>query len=333
MCTNFGDGDTEAYLIHVGEGLDMRSHNEWSTFEGLAGGCLVAQQTTITHGTAFKKAEFDKMAAAGMGLTWSPASNVALYGDTTDIPTALASGLTISLAPDWSMGGSQNLLDELRFAQVWDDARFGDVLSAKDLVRMVTSDAAKVIALDDMLGKIEVGHMADLMVIGGDPMKPYESIVAARPKDVRLVTVGGVVLFGDDQLIDSGPATPGCETVTVCGRDKFICVAEDTSSNLLDQSLMEIEMVLGNALTLLDGLTPLADSECGGCAADEECYPRTRFPVVAESNCPAPCAADENCYRKAMSGNNQYECRTKNACAPQKSQKQMAPLPPLVECN
>ena len=39
------------------------------------------------------------MAAYGMKLTWSPKSNVALYGATTDIPAALAAGVLVSLAP------------------------------------------------------------------------------------------------------------------------------------------------------------------------------------------------------------------------------------------
>src|SRR5690606_36511655 len=121
-------------------------------------------QTTITHGTAFGPPEFGQMAAAGMKLTWSPASNVSLYGTTTDIPAAIAAGLTISLAPDWSMGGSPNLLEELRFADAWDDAHFGDVLSAEDLVAMVTTNAAAVLALSDTIGRLAPGYMADLVL-------------------------------------------------------------------------------------------------------------------------------------------------------------------------
>ena len=36
------------------------------------------------------------------------------------------------------MGGSQNLLDELRFADAWDNAHFGNILTTQDLVKMVT---------------------------------------------------------------------------------------------------------------------------------------------------------------------------------------------------
>ncbi len=79
------------------------------------------------------------MATDGMSLTWSPRSNVFLYGGgvdltkTTDIPLAVAHGLNISIAPDWSIGGSQNVLDELRFAHLVDETEWGMLSSADPL--------------------------------------------------------------------------------------------------------------------------------------------------------------------------------------------------------
>ena len=136
VCANFASGSTAAYLIHCGEGTDAASLNEFATLGSVTttAGCLLAPQTTITHGTAFGAGEFATMAQKGVKLTWSPASNVSLYGQTADIPMALTAGVTVALAPDWSMGGSQNLLDEMRFADGWDNAHFGDLLTAKDLV-------------------------------------------------------------------------------------------------------------------------------------------------------------------------------------------------------
>ncbi|MGE0327550.1 MAG: amidohydrolase family protein, partial [Polyangiaceae bacterium] len=126
VCSNFGDGSTDAFLVHCGEGVDAAALKEWSDLGGLASGCLLDPKTAITHGTAFTATEFAAMATAGMKLTWSPASNIALYGKTTDIPAALNAGVTVALGPDWSMGGSQNLLDELRFADNWDNTHWGD---------------------------------------------------------------------------------------------------------------------------------------------------------------------------------------------------------------
>lgn len=258
VCANFASAKTDAYLIHVGEGTDPQSLAEYARLGTVSTtqSCLYAPQTVITHGTAFTANEFALMASAGMKLTWSPASNVALYGSTTNIPAARAAGVMVTLAPDWSMGGSQNLLDELRFADAWDNAHFGNVLTPKDLVQMTTSNAAAALGLSDKLGTIAVGKLADLMVVGRREADPYASIVASRPKDVRLTMVGGRILYGDAVLKAAAPQAPGCETVDICGTPKFACVAESTTTSKLDQTYTQIKAVLEAAMVDVDAQTP-----------------------------------------------------------------------------
>jgi hypothetical protein len=191
-----------------------------------------------------------------MKLTWSPASNVALYNQTTNIPMALDAGVTVALAPDWSMGGSQNLLDELRFANAWDDKNWANRLSTKDLVTMVTLNGAKALALDTMLGQLKKGYVADIAVFAGDRTQPYDAIVAATPKEVRLVMVGGTVLYGDKVLEAAAPAQPGCETVDICGASKFLCVATTDATNKLNQTYAQIKAALEQAMIDVDAQTP-----------------------------------------------------------------------------
>ena len=271
VCANFADGDAEAYLIHVGEGVDATALAEFAKLDTLTtvDGCLLAPETTITHGVAFTASEFATMAERGMKLTWSPASNVALYGDTADIPAALDAGVTVALAPDWSMGGSQNLLDELRFADDWDDTHFGDRLAADDLVAMVTTHAAQVVGYDDQLGSITEGFLADLVVVSGSRVDPFQAIVDARPADVRLVMVGGQILYGDAVFAAAAPA--GCESLDVCGTPKFLCVAESSTHDKLDETYTEIKATLDVAMSEIDAdaglpydfapLTPLVRCE------------------------------------------------------------------------
>lgn len=258
VCNNFAAGTTDAYLIHVGEGTNASALAEFAKLGTVttSPGCLYAPQTTITHGTAFTANEFAQMGISGMKLTWSPASNVALYGKTTDVPAALDANVVVALAPDWSMGGSQNLLDEMRFADSWDDLHFADRLKAKDLVTMTTKNAASVLALSGRIGTITVGALADLMVVSASQSNPWSSIVGARPKDVRMTMIGGRVLYGDLALKTAAPALPGCETIDICGTAKFVCVAETTTTTKLDQTLVQIKAALEAALVDVDAVTP-----------------------------------------------------------------------------
>jgi cytosine/adenosine deaminase-related metal-dependent hydrolase len=262
VCTNFGDGDTEAYVVHVGEGVDASALSEWDDLKSAASGCLIDARTAVVHGTAFTDTEFTELAAAGMGLVWSPASNVFLYGlgtdltKTTDIPLVLSKGITVSLAPDWSMGGSQNLLDELRFADEVDNQQWADLLTAKELVQMVTTNAAELLGLSGQIGVLEVGAKADVTVFGGDIDLPYKALLTVTPYEIRLVVVDGRVTYGDDQLASLGPSSPGCETLDICGRSKFLCLAIDggDASNKFGQSLTDIQTALNTELSAYDAM-------------------------------------------------------------------------------
>ena len=258
VCANFASGKTDAFLVHVGEGDDAKAQGELAALGAMTtpANCLYAPQTAITHGVAFSAADFAMMGQAGMKLIWSPQSNVSLYGQTADIPSALAANVTVALAPDWSMGGSQNLLDELRFADAWDDAHWNDLLKPRDLLAMTTTHAARVVALDAQLGTLAPGYLADLAVFAGDPTQPYDAILAARPKNVRLVMVGGVALYGDTALELAGPAQPGCEAIDICGTPKFLCAATTATTDKLGQTYAQIQAALVQGLADADAATP-----------------------------------------------------------------------------
>lgn len=194
------------------------------------------------------------MAVAGMRLIWSPKSNLFLYNDTTRIDLAMMAGVqTIALAPDWSLGGSVNLLDELRVANQVSQSKWNGLLSAQRLFDMVTLDAARALGVDGMLGSLEVGKRADLVIARMDPSQPYASLLTASPRDVDLVMVDGKPLYGTLELKAAAPSTPGCEELSLCGATKFLCVAESSTQNKLNQTYAEIVDILRSNLTTYDG--------------------------------------------------------------------------------
>jgi len=265
VCQKYVSDATDAYVIHRGEGVDEYSRSEFDKLGTLSTevGCLYAPETTVVHGTAFGEAEFKTMADHGMSLVWSPRSNVFLYGagtdytKTTDIEMALGLGINVALAPDWSIGGSPNLLEELKFADEVDKNRWNDkLLSPELLVQMVTINAAKALGLDAILGSLEIGKKADITVILGDVTNPYEAIVAARPSDVSFVMVNGVGLYGDEVLKEAGSKWASCEALDICGTPKFACVAEPvgTDTDKLKQTWQEITTTLSSELEKYDAL-------------------------------------------------------------------------------
>ena len=249
---NFNDCKTWAYVVHVGEGLQSSTtaYNEWNKVKTKA---LDVKQLTIIHGTSLQQADFQHMAERGMKLVWSPKSNMFLYGATTrvDLARQTTPRLVISLGPDWSLGGSVNLLDELGFAHALDLQQWGGVLPTKDLVAMVTIDAARVLETQDQIGSIEVGKLADLMVVSGDVNAPYDALVSAKSAAIRLVMVNGAVLTGDTYLSPAASLSE-CETIDVCGHSRFLCVKEQATTDKLNQTYAQIQSIIGGAIQTYD---------------------------------------------------------------------------------
>ncbi|MCC6994500.1 MAG: amidohydrolase family protein [Deltaproteobacteria bacterium] len=257
VCNGFTAGTTTSYVVHVGEGVDGTALNEFATLSGRNGGCLLSPHTTIVHGTAFGMPQFTQMAMSGMRLVWSPKSNLFLYDGAAKLDLAIAAGVSvIALGPDWSLGGSINLLDELRTADMVDTMRLGNILTPRRLYDMVTIDAARALSLEAEVGSLAVGKRADIALYAADPADPYTAMLGQRPQTVELVMVDGRVLYGDRALKAAGPAAPGCEDIDICGVPKFLCIAETSTLNKLNQTFAEVVTALNGAMQAYDAMFP-----------------------------------------------------------------------------
>ncbi len=266
VCSNYADGSTLTFAVHLGEGkIGSPSQNE---LDGMAllptsptapnmPGCLMVPETTLIHADAFDDPQLAQIGQIGMSIVASVHVQAVLYGHgtdytvVTDIPLARSHGINIGLGPDWSLGGSVNMLEEMRWVDLVDASLWGDVLTPKDIVEMATIGGAKAMHLDSMIGSLAVGKVADVVVIRGDTANPYDAILAATPDEVMMTIINGKVLYGDTNLQQLGPASPGCETLDVCCGSKFLCVAEPggTVSNKLGQTFVEIRTALEDGLT------------------------------------------------------------------------------------
>jgi 5-methylthioadenosine/S-adenosylhomocysteine deaminase len=121
----------------------------------------------------------------------------------------------------------------------------------------VTTHAARVLGLQAVLGSIEVGKKADLMVVRGNACAPYDALLAATPSDVQLVLVGGKALYGAPSLQPLAATPADCEAFDACGNAKFVCVAapSQAATDKLDQPLSQIQATLVSAIGTYDSLS------------------------------------------------------------------------------
>ncbi len=209
----------KAHYVHLAEGqkTNQASINEFINFSKSP---LFGEVTVMIHGTALSRTHFDQLASVGGKLVWSPQSNLRLYTETTDIKAALAAKVPIAIGADWMPSGSQSLLHELKIAERC-LAEQGCNVTSKQLVGMVTTDAARIAGLDDKLGQLEPGRPADLVVLQHRIADAYDNVVAAYPSWVDLVMIGGDITFSRPDWVDPNTTTE-YETVSAWGREMSI---------------------------------------------------------------------------------------------------------------
>jgi cytosine/adenosine deaminase-related metal-dependent hydrolase len=181
------------FMVHAGEGVDEAAAIEMLRLEAI--GCL-RQNTVIVHGIAITRDVWRRVLARGASLVWCPASNVFLFGSTADVRAHLDASddawRHICLGSDSRISGSLDLLDELRVA-----AAHG--LTARELVPMVTDAPARILKLAEA-GRIAVGLPADLVVLPPREATAADALLAARRREIALVTIGGRPVVGCPSL-------------------------------------------------------------------------------------------------------------------------------------
>jgi 5-methylthioadenosine/S-adenosylhomocysteine deaminase len=123
----------------------------------------------------------------------------------------LAKGLTVGLGTDGS--ASNNALDLFRemdaAAKIHKVTQLDPtVMSAETVVRMATLNGARLLGLDHLIGSIEVGKQADIIIIDMNqphltPLyNPYSQLVyAARGADVITSIINGKIVMENRRLL------------------------------------------------------------------------------------------------------------------------------------
>jgi cytosine/adenosine deaminase-related metal-dependent hydrolase len=231
---NFEYTETEvaelpALFTHTAEGIDARAHSEIQCVESNQGGArdFVETNTAHVHIIAGNAADFYNLAHDGTSLVWSPRSNLALFGNTTEAQTFAQLGGNLAIGTDWTYSGSATLLRELACVDSWNTTYLNGYFSDEDQWRMATINAARALNADTLTGSIEVGKLADLAVFHADAGETYRAIIDASDADVALVVRDGDVLYGEDDVVAALDGT--CEVVTdgVCGQPRRLCATRE----------------------------------------------------------------------------------------------------------
>ena len=136
---------------------------------------LLGPNFVAAHGVHLLDSEIDMLAEFGCHVAHCPSSNLKLASGIAPISKLLAKGVNVGLGTDGA--ASNNRLDifaEMRLSALLAKGMSEDakVIPAHQALEMATINAAKAMGLEDKIGSIEIGKLADLTAV-----KLNESII------------------------------------------------------------------------------------------------------------------------------------------------------------
>jgi len=172
---------------------------------------LLNENTIAVHAVWVGEDDIKLLFKNRVNVIHTPESNMKLASGVSPVPEMIAHGITVGLGTDGC--ASNNNLD--LFAEMDSAAKLHKVftkdptvMDAKTVVKMVTIEGAKAIGAGDVIGSLEPGKQADLIII--DIHKPHltpiyhpEShvVYAAQGSDVRDVFVAGKALLRNHEPV------------------------------------------------------------------------------------------------------------------------------------
>jgi len=220
-----------AYVPHISEGINAAANNEFQCLSSTDGGGqdLVRENSGIIHGIGLKAADIATMAVDGTGLIWSARTNIDLYGNTAAIPLYDLLGVQIGLGPDWTASGSMNMMRELNCVDYLNRNHFNNHFTDRQVVELATIGNARVFNIDDKIGQLKVGLVADIAIFSTTEHPDERALIEGNPGDVLITMRSGIPLYGDTNLVDGLlPGDAGCEPLSVCGVPKKVCAKRET---------------------------------------------------------------------------------------------------------
>ena len=164
----------------------------------------------FAHGVCFNDEELDKLAATGSGIAHCPSSNMRLGSGIPRIPEMVQRGVRVGLGVDGSASNdTSDMLGEVRQAMLLSRVRYGaEALGALQALQLATTGSARLLGRADEIGSLEVGKLADVVLIDLDRLDmagaltdPLTAIVFAGIQHrVKTAIVHGEIIVEDGIL-------------------------------------------------------------------------------------------------------------------------------------
>jgi len=167
-------------------------------------------ETIYAHCVWLTEPDIALLAGHPAAVAHNPVSNMILGSGVCPVPRLRAGGTPVGLGTDGAASNdSHDMLQVLKMTALLQKLESLDpsVVTARDALQMATIEGARALGMEDRIGSLEAGKLADITHFSGESTRlayvhdPYQQLVyCAAPGDVANVWVSGRRVVSDGRL-------------------------------------------------------------------------------------------------------------------------------------
>ena len=209
--------------VEIQISLDERGlrHVPWLASLGALG-----SDVQLAHSVWVDENDLDLIAASGSVVVHCPVSNMYLAAGVAPVPEMRRRGIPVALASDGpGSNNRQDMFEVLKASVLLQKVHHLDpvIMQPEDALNMACRGGAAAMQMSDDLGAIEVGRLADLVLIDlrSPFIAPVHRVVSAlvfnaTPRDVKATIVAGQVVAREGELLTGDIGSIMAEAETRC---------------------------------------------------------------------------------------------------------------------
>ena len=239
-CAELARAHGAPLLIHLAETRDeldqIRQRHHVTPVQHLASLDFLGPDVVGAHAIWLTDADIRTLSERRVGVIHNPESNMKLASGTMRIGELRGAGVAVGLGTDGAASNNDlDMFEALRFAALLRKHTADDptALPAAEALAMATIEGARALGMDDLIGSLEPGKRADLIVVSGDATNliprfdPYSHLTyASHGSNVRVTIVDGKVLYRDGEFTTLDPQKIAAEAREIADRVREAVAAQ-----------------------------------------------------------------------------------------------------------
>ena len=166
---------------------------------------FLTDRMLAVHCVNLTEKDIRRFAQYGVSISHNPAPNLYLGSGIPPIPESLRAGVNVALGTDGAASNnSTDMLETMKLAALIQKGlhRDASVISAEQVIRMATCGGAKAIGREDLVGTLEVGKKADMILFDPRHLKSFPNhdakatvVYASAEENIDTTIVNGKVVY------------------------------------------------------------------------------------------------------------------------------------------